>query len=53
MYDLVYDLVIFDLEEVSQLLSLKVIANEFLACLILGRYIRDGVISVSMYKGCG
>ena len=43
--------VIVDLHEVSQLLGLKVIANELLAYLILGRYIRDGVISVSMYRG--
>ena len=40
--------VIFDLHKLSQLLGLTVIANEFLAYLILGRYIRDGVISVSM-----
>ena len=36
-----------DLEKVSQLLGLKVLANEFLAYLLLGRYIKDGVISVS------
>ena len=44
--------VIFDFQEVPQLLGLKVIANEFLAYLILGRYMRDGVFNISMYKGC-
>ena len=38
-----------DLEEVSRLLGLKVLANEFLAYILLGRYIKDGTISVRLH----
>ena len=36
-----------DLSEVSNLLGLKLVANEFLAFIKLGQYGREGVISVS------